>query len=547
LVDRARRGAALIARDEAMGARSIRWLRRWAWDVLGILATITYALPSLGYPFARDHPIHWYIGRRLLEGEMPYVSGISTKPPAVFVIHALSQLLFGDHMWSIRILDLAFVIANGVLIATFRPRRATSDGALDASPRQPGEIGAACVLVGMVHYTFFDFSDTGHPELWQAFFMLAPAWVLARAPNGVLGPRHAFLAGALACVAVLHKHPAVVSGVVVGIAIVVVALARGAFRRAAGTAALYTLGVAAVLGLTMLVFWVTGSFGAFWEVMVDFILDHYAPGDTPMDGAPSWLTYDHGLLAVVLAMVGWCAGAAVSSATRDRRERRLGLWIAVIVITTAVSVAIQRRALFSHTFTYYFVVMTPFLALAMAWGLRRALPRRGGAQVATAIAVCAACLMYGPEGTHNAAWSYRAEWSGWIDVVRGVRRREELQAAYFNSPLDAFVRQQRVADAILARKREGDTLCVDGFIPILYQLTDMRCPSRYFVGEVAYAGPPTWRTEYETMLRERPPTLYVTFSDRPQRIHELERRGFVRHDVEDGGRPHYVILERRSP
>lgn len=526
--------------------RLVRAVKTWGLDVAGALAAIVYALPSLAYPFARDHPVHWYIGRQLLEGEMPYVSAVSTKPPAVFLVHALSLLLFGDHQWSIRVIDLAFVIANGVLIATFRPRRRMADGSgLEVPPRRPGEIGAACLLVACWHYTFFDFSDTGHPELWQGFFMLAPAWIIARAPAGRLSKPEAFGAGALACVAVMFKHPAVLSGVVAGLAVVGLALARREPKQAVIDAGLYTAGVAAVLALTLLPFWLTGTFGAFWELMVDFILNHYAPGDTPMRGAPPWLTYDHGLFAVVIALALLTTGLGVASASRDVRERRIGAWIALSLLVAGASVAIQRRALFSSTFTYYFVVLTPFLALAVAWGLRRVLSRRGGAQLAWAFVLTTALFLYAPKGTHNADWSYRAEWMGWIEILRGQRTREDQWRFYYNSALDAYVRQRRVAQDILERKGPGATLCMDGFTPILYHLTDTRCPSRFIVGDGAYAGPPQWRDEYETMLRENPPDFFVTFSDRPARIRQLERLGFVRHDVNDGRLPYYVVMERR--
>ena len=522
-----------------------RLARRWGLDLAGAIGAIVYALPSLAYPFARDHPIHWYIGRRLLEGEMPYVSGISTKPPAVFVVHALSQALLGDHMWSIRVFDLAFVLANGVLIATFRRRRRLADGTiLDTPPRKPGELGAACILVAVFHYTFFDFSDTGHPELWQAFFMLAPAWVLARAPEWRPSKGAVVLAGALACTAVMFKHPAVFSGVLVGVALVLVPLARGELKRAAVDAGLYTAGVALTLALTLLPFWATGALGAFWEVMVDFILNHYAPGDTPMRGAPPWLTYDHGLFAVVTALLFLAAGFGVATAARDRGERRLGVWVLLVLLVAAGSVVVQRRALFSFTFTYYFVAITPFLVLPVAWGLRRALPRSGLAQLAFALALGALAFLGGPKGTHNADWSYRAEWAGWIDIVEGTRTREEHWAFYYNSRLDAYVRQRGVARAINERKREGDTLCVDGFVPILYHLTDTRCPSRFLVGDAAYGGPPSWRVQYEAMFREDPPTFYVTFSDRASKIRQLERLGYTRHDVSDGARPHYVVMQR---
>ena len=84
-----------------------RLAERFGLDALGVLATVLYALPSLGYPFGMDQPVHWYIGKRWLEGLMPYATGVDTKPPGVFAIHALSVLLLGDHQWSVRVVDLA--------------------------------------------------------------------------------------------------------------------------------------------------------------------------------------------------------------------------------------------------------------------------------------------------------------------------------------------------------------------------------------------------------------------------------------------------------
>ncbi len=519
-------------------------LSRSSWDVIGIVLAILYALPSMGYPFARDHPVHWYIGRRLLEGEMPYASGISTKPPAVFVVHALSQLVLGDHQWSIRVFDLLFVLGVGVMIATFRTRRAVGGVPVSLPARRNGEIGAACLLVAALHYTFFDFSDTGHPELWQGLFMLLPAWIVVRAPDGRISARTAFVAGAVSCVAVLFKHPAFVSGVVVGIVIVLVALSRRNVLGAVVGAALYSAGVAAVLGLTIALFWVTGALDAFFELMVEFILNHYAAGPGEMSGPPPWLTFDHGLFAVVTSLALLVTGLGAAAASRNRREVRVGLFILVCTLAVVASVALQRRALVNHVFTYYFVVVTPALALCAAWGVRRALPRSGGKQLLAAAVLLAGFFFYAPSGTHNRNWSYRVEWEGRLAILRGERLQTEHDAAYYNSPLDAYVRQQGVARLILGMKRAGDTLCVDGFVPILYHLTDTRCPSRFFVGDGAYTGPARWQGEYENTLLDSPPNFYVTFSDRPGRIQGLVRRGYRRHDVHDGHNPHYVVLER---
>jgi hypothetical protein len=519
------------------------FIERFALDAAGMLAAIVYALPSLHYPFARDHGVHWYIGHRLLEGEMPYAtSGVSTKPPAVFVVHALSQLFFGDHMSSIRVVDLVFVLATGVMIATFRTR--IGPRAIATPSLRRGEIGACSMLVAVFHYTFFDFSDTAHPELWQAFFMLAPAWIIARAPDGKISGGAAFAAGALACWAVMFKHPAVFSGVIAGFAVVLVGFARKSWREGLANAGLYTAGVATTVLLTVLPFVLTGTFDQFWELMIDFIVNHYARGNAPIDGPPPWLTYDHGLFALAIAIAFYFAGLGAAIAMRSRRERWLGVWIGINAAVALGSVLLQRRALYSFTFTYYFVVMTPFMALMTAWGIRRYFPRHGAKQLALAAVLGALAFFYEPKGTHNAEWTFRTEWTGWIRVLEGRIGEDEHYRAYYNSHLDVFVRQRRVAEELNRLNRPGDTLCVDGFIPILYHLSSMRCPSRFIVGDGAWAGPPEWRVEYQTMLRENPPDFYVTFSDRPAKIRELQALGFQRYDVNDGGRPYYVIMKR---
>ncbi len=523
----------------------VDFVKRAGLDLIGALLAIAYALPSLGYPFARDHPIHWYIGHRLLAGEMPYVSAVSTKPPLAFVIHAASQLVFGNHQWSIRAFDILFVLATGVLVGTLRTRRRSSDGtARDVPGRLPGEIGAGCVWVASFHYTFFDFSDTGHPELWQGFFMLATAWVIARAPGGRVSRKRAFTAGTLACCAVMLKHPAVFSGIAAGLAVVALGLAHRSPRSALQSAAWYTAGVAVVVALTVLPFWATGTLHAFWEVLVDFILNHYAAGESGLHGTPPWLTSDHGLFAVLTALALLTTGLSVSNATRNRSEYRLGQWLAVVTIVAAGTVVIQRRALVSFTFTYYFVVMTPFLASSAGWGVRRALPRSGRAQLLFALLTSAALFAYAPKGTHNSAWSYRSEWLDWVDIAQGHSSYSDHIEAYYNSRLDAYARQLQVAALINERKHPGDTICMDGFTPIFYHLTDMRCPSRMIIGDGA--STPAWRAEYEAVLTNTPPTFYVTFSDRPSRIQQLERRGYERHDIDDGRRPHYVVLEHRA-
>ncbi len=515
-----------------------------ALDALGMLAAVAYAAPSIGYPFGFDQPIHWYIGRRLLDGEMPYAAGVSTKPPGVFVVYALAQAVLGDELWAIRVVDLLFLLATGVLVATFRARRRGRDGRVASMPpQQPGEVGAACLALAGIYYTYFDFSDTAHPELWQGFFMLASAWAIVRAPCARVTLRRALGAGILACIAVTFKHVAAITGVICGAAVVGLALARRDVFGSIRGAAAFAGGVALVLGLVLGLFWVAGSFEQFWELMVDYIL-RYAAGAGGRFGVPRWLTASYGLYMVVACSSAFGAGIGVVSAAGNHRERWVGLWILTSLIGALASVAVQKRVFGRAGFTYHFVVVVPFLALCLSWGLRQALPRNGMAQLAVVVFLVGASFLQAPAWTFNRAWDYRQEWASFWDYVNGRRSYDEYHRVHQNGRIESNVRLHRVAVAIECRKEAGDTLCVDGFIAHLYQMTGLRCPSRFLIGD-GVGDVRAWHEEYARMLDETPPTFFVTFPDRP-RARELVRRGYRRHDVRAQGVTYSLMIRDQA-
>ena len=525
----------------ASSARKLRRSFRRSWpDLLGGLIALVYALPSLWYPFAKDHPIHWYISQRLLEGELPYVSALSTKPPGVFASLAAATLVVGDSMATVRIVDLLFVFFGGWLVATFRTPRTSG---MVEPPRAPGELGAAWVLTATLHYTLFDFSDTGHPELWQGVWMLLSLWLLVRAPGGEVSGRRAAAAGVVSMVAVTFKHVAFATGVLGGVWVLYLAFRRGDARRGVRNAGIFTAAVFGTLFAVVLPWAVAGELEILWESMVDFILK-YADKSRPMGighrGPVPFLTYDHGLFAVLLCLALLYAGLAVRRAQRNADELRVGAFVLLAVATAYFSIWVQRRALYSFVWTYYFVTWVPFLALAASWGLRAQLPRRGVAQLGVATLLLAGLLWYEPESTHDSDHSYLQEHASFWPYLVNRRTERDHHAPHRDGPLEDYLRLREVAAHINAHKRPGDTLCVDGWIMMLYQMTDLRCPSRFLYGDGARRRD-EWAEEYREMLAREPPTFFVTFGLRP-RVRQLVRRGYSRHDIrfEDAW---YTVLE----
>jgi hypothetical protein len=529
-----------------MKGRALAWLRRHALDLAGALAATVYALPSLAYPFEKDQAVHWYIGRGLLEGELPYVSGVSTKPPGAFVVHALSILLFGNGQHAVRVADLLFVLGGAALVATFRLRTRRPGGVADTRFRRDGEIGLAAVLLAAIHYTYFDFAATGHPELWQSFFMLGSLWVIARLPDGRPTARAALASGALAGTAVMFKHTAVTTGLLAGIAFVVLGFRARGLRRSLAMGGLYSAGVFAAMGAFLVPYALTGTLDVVYDALVERILKYASSGSAPSHVVPPWMTWRYGGLVVLFAVAGLTSGLAVAGRLGDRRERRLGWWIAAGTLLALASALVQPRAIDSPVGSYYFIVTTPFSTLCITWGLRQRFVRRMRPRLVVAAALVALGFAWGPEWPHADEWSYRKEWASWLSWVRG-HRSYGAHIDHFGpvGALDRYPRQVRVARFIRARARPDDTLCVQGFVTPIYALTDLRCPSRHFAEVSAYEGLDGWLAEHRRALRASPPTFVVTFSDRERAIRELVERGYERHVVERSGRIDFVVMERR--
>ncbi|MFK7987759.1 MAG: hypothetical protein AB8I08_17210 [Sandaracinaceae bacterium] len=524
----------------AKGAKGI--LRRPA-DLAGLLGLYLYALPSFWYPFARDHPIHWYIGRGILEGEFPYVSALSTKGPLAFVVHAVATGLFGDGTQAIRVMDFLFLLGGVCVAVSFRPRVQAANGARSLPPAADGEFGATALIAGTVHYTFFDFSDTGHPELWLGVLMLWAAAVVVRAPDFRVSWQRAFWAGVVACLAVGIKHVGAFTGVIVGAGIVILGL-RESVGVAARNALVYTLGVASVLGAVLGAFWLGGHFDVFWDVMVVHILEYAGDSLPDQPGPPPWLRMEHGLFAMVAAVGGLAVGGAVAAVSGKKAWRFTGWFLTAMVAAAVGAVAAQHRALESEVFTYYWVMVGPFLVAAVSWGLRMAFLRGPRWQFVAAMLLMALAVYYEPDGTHVNSWNYRAEWTSWYGYVRGERTFAEHHDPHRNSRLDHHVHMTEIASHIRNRRRPGDTLCIDGWLLELYVLTDMHCDSRFISRDFIPRTRPDWAAEHRAALEASPPDFFVTFGDRRHRVREYERLGYVEHAMSypDGAR--YAVMER---
>ena len=164
---------------------------------LGALG-VAFGSVSLSFPFGRDQGGPYYVAREWLRhGALPYRDTFEQKPPGIVGVHALAIALLGDHMVSIRILELACVVALGLVCARL---------ATPARDPVPAGVGGASVLAACVlYFGFFDFWNTAQCEIWCTTAALGSACVATR----MKAERRAWVVGGLlGGLALLFKPPA---------------------------------------------------------------------------------------------------------------------------------------------------------------------------------------------------------------------------------------------------------------------------------------------------------------------------------------------------
>lgn len=504
--------------------------RSWP-DVVGVLVAALYAIPTLAYPFGRDQAIFYYIGREWLHGTLPYRDAFDLKPPAVYALHSLSILMFGPHQWSIRMADILCVLGLGKLIAMAVRR----DG-----DRAHGEIGIAAMLLSAVYFTSFDFWDSAQAELWEAFFIIASLTALERIRHAARAP---FVAGVLACVAVLFKFTAGMIALPLGL----LALSRGwrdagsdapASRRslrAIASGALFVFGSLVPVAIVVVYYAAHRAVPSLLELL-GYLQKYAESGTSPADARQRvelfWLTRSGLWVASLLGL--WLIAAVRSSASRSWHVVRGAAFAVAFVALAFASVVVQKKY-----FSYHWGVVVPFLVLAGAYGVSQLARWSPTAATLQALSLVVAGFFTAPPWLCNPAETYRTySLEKFRDYRAGRLPREQFVRIFKGVASYDYAAQEYISQLILARAKPGDLLHVRGFELAMYAITGMRTPCR-FVSELPldeawlFYHRDQWLAQQNQALWSSRPRFIVTFVDRPWDIslisshgyHEIGRRG----------------------
>ncbi|MDD5557304.1 MAG: glycosyltransferase family 39 protein [bacterium] len=431
------------------------------WALAALSAVIL--LPTLLYPHGRDQGMFAYAGRLVLDGAVPFRDFWDTKPPGIYYLYALSEILFGGSMASIRILDLAAQVATAAVIFPIALRVSA------------GRAGAA-FAAGLIYVLAFASTGWWHTAQPDAFLNLPAALAVLIVLRSLddARPLPLFGAGLLLAVVFLLKYP---MGVMLPLLAAGLLAARG--RRAVPGVASMLAGFALAAGGYALRLRGAGAWDEF--LYTSFVwVRHYARVGAAAPGIAGALRLRE------LAVSHWSIAAlallsAIGAAfARPRREAAAAL-VALWALAALFNLFLQAKF-----FLYHYSPLFPPLAIAASAAAvlpfdraRRSVARAAAATAVICAAVASLLAVNRPYNFYCIAVYRAAARALAARVVSGRVPGDYYMNIRFTS--DDFSLPADLAAASYLARRTGpdDRLFIWGNETLVYRLAGRRCGSRF--------------------------------------------------------------------
>ena len=453
------------------------------------LAVAAIAFPSLFYPFGRDQGIHAYIAKLAGDGLVVYRDIFNVKPPMTTVVHWLSQLLFGETMYAIRLMDAVIIAVTGILLQLLAARHLRSSW-----------LG----IVAAVAYAASHFSNgywfTAQTDGWCGLFMTASVFAYSRALDAPTARRRLWLLAAAGVAVGLSFWTKYTSAVVVIVFPAVhMAMGYGA-RRILADGAAVAAGLIACIGLGIAVLAAQGALYPFLDIQ-DFMRSYISHG-------PSLL---HAFLAPFFALVGAkmvpaFAMLGLYAAYRSISNRRHVPECAGMLAWLAAGTA--SGLLQGKMFLYHMLPMQPPLAVAAAVGVGALAQWLAGRTkrtvvVPVALVTCALIVAFS-----EIPRKYR-------EILPVLRGEMTLRAFYddpaFNHGDFMTTHNLALVDYLKEKTLPCDSAFLWGYEPGVYFLSGRPLVTRFvfnFPMFTAYYRQ-SYRDEFMAGLKATPPSVFI--------------------------------------
>ena len=458
-----------------------------------IAAFYAYGLLTLAgtllWPMGRDQAVFSWVASVMRDGGLPYRDAWDHKGPATYMLSLVTQGLFGQNFWGLRVVDLLLLAA-------------TLWGQWLLARRWCGRLGAhVAVLLLLYLYRNMGYWNTAQPDGWAAMALTGSLALLLSRSQPPLWRRAA--AGALLGLAVMFKIT-FLAFVPVFIVLDLVGPASSLKSRLARP---LVLGGASLAMAGAWIGWMAYRhiLGAFWEINVSYNRVVYA-------GLSQHILSRHlRELWIAFAKVTPCIPLAAWGVWTAGKARRRYTAAMLLVGGTALALLIYQN----KYFIYHRAPVYPALASLTGLGVGRLaahLRRAAGPQThrwtgCAMLAIVALLLIPNMSGLNV---------TGWRALVLRTVPVEAYYRKYEGGAL-SLVANTHAAQYMNERTQPADYVLVWGAEPMIYTLADRRSPSRFGFISPLVTGEETpyyrdYRAEFMSAIQQHPPR-YVAVVD----------------------------------
>ena len=323
---------------------------------LSLLLSLLVKIPisPYFYPFPdRDSGVFAYIGRRILNGDLPYRDVWDDKPPLIFYLNALGLKIAPDSLWGIWLLSvllLAVAIFCGFKLLS---RLFNSEIALVSTAIAMGGIP---VLLGLGNLT----TEYTLPLQFLALLLVWKFW-----NEDVKSTWKYLFIGASGGLALLTKQSSIGIWLSIGVILLFQTFIKGKTRLSIMRLVWFVFGIGIVVGLVALYFYRNGAFEAFWDqaFLYNFVyvgkselglITRFVNLFTMREIEP--ITVFHlGMIGATLALAG------IVLRKSDKVEKKQKGFFTLLLIDLVLEVLLTQLPDF--TYAHYYLTLLPVLTV----------------------------------------------------------------------------------------------------------------------------------------------------------------------------------------
>ncbi|MEJ2745345.1 MAG: glycosyltransferase family 39 protein [bacterium] len=467
--------------------------------------SVLLMIPPLLYMPGRDQGMFAYAGRLVRGGSVPFRDFWDTKPPAIYYVYALSEILFGYSVHSIRWLDLFWQVGTAVVLFWIARRVAKSNG-----------VAVAAGLLYVSAYVSRGWWNSAQPDDFLNLPVSLAVLLLMRSLDRRGICLFSFVEGMLLGMVFYFRYP---MGLMLPVCMAVLLIGRGRNARAWGGCVSMVAGFAIVVAWYALYLYRAGIWGEFLYTELTWTRGYGRVGTTPhtvlglLHLGNVFNSHFSFVSLAILALISY-----VWAARRGAPGLQVN-FIALWILAALINLYVQNKF-----YIYHFAPLVAPLAIgassALAFPFRKryAKPIRG--IVALMLALAVAIPFFKVNGRYNlyCIKVYKDSARAVVDrLLKGKALNDYYANTWFISDDFSFSADQVVAEYVKNNTGPDDTIFIWGCETSVYYLADRKNASR-FIHNFPFLcdwTPPRFGDELLSDLNKNKPRLILVLRNDP--------------------------------